>query len=61
MMTQVVFTSCSNATFQTYGKEYLQDFDPSGNWPVPTILDLTIAGRGVEHAWHALWPAPTLV
>ena len=46
---------------QTHGEDYLEQFDPSGNWPVPTILDLTIVGRGDRQAWHALWPAPTLL
>ena len=56
--------SSSRVHVQTHGEDYLEQFDPSGNWPVPTILDLTIVGRGAEQAWHALWcadAAPTLL
>jgi hypothetical protein len=58
---QIVRHAMTRVRLQTYGEDYLQEFDPSGNWPVPTIQDLSIVGNGGPQAWHALWPAPTLL
>jgi hypothetical protein len=52
----------TRAHVQTHGEDWLQEFDPSGNWPVPTIQNLSIAGPSpLPEALHALWPAPTLL
>jgi hypothetical protein len=58
---QIVRHALPRVHVQTHGEDYLERFDASGTWSVPTILDLTVVGRGVEQAWHALWPAPTLL